>query len=34
VELATGSDRVKPFLNGGEPQRVIYVPDKLINLVP
>ena len=34
VELATGSDRVKPFLNGGKPQRVIYVPDKLINLVP
>ena len=34
VELAMGSDRVKPFLNGGTPKRVIYVPDKLINLVP
>jgi leucyl-tRNA synthetase len=34
VELALGSDRVRPFLNGGEPRRVIYVPDKLINLVP
>jgi leucyl-tRNA synthetase len=34
VELALQSDRVKPFLNGGDPRRVIYVPDKLINLVP
>jgi leucyl-tRNA synthetase len=34
IALAMGSDRVKPFLNGGEPGRVIYVPDKLINLVP
>jgi leucyl-tRNA synthetase len=34
VELAMASDRVKPFLNGGRPRRVIYVPDKLINLVP
>jgi leucyl-tRNA synthetase len=33
VELATGSDRVKPFLTGA-PRRVIHVPDKLINLVP
>ena len=34
VELALGSERVKPFLSGARPSRVIYVPDKLLNLVP
>ena len=34
ISLALQSDRVRPFLNGGDPRRVIYVPDKLINLVP
>ena len=34
VELALGSDRVASFLDGRRPGRVIYVPDRLINLVP
>jgi leucyl-tRNA synthetase len=34
VELALGSERVKPFLPGERPSRVVYVPDKLLNLVP
>jgi leucyl-tRNA synthetase len=34
VALAMGSDRVTPFLAGGRPSRVVYVPDKLLNLVP
>jgi len=35
VELALKSDRVASFLDdGARPRRVIYVPDRLINLVP
>ena len=31
---ALASDRVRAALDGGRPSKVIYVPDKLINLVP
>jgi leucyl-tRNA synthetase len=31
---ALASDRVRAALNGGKPSKVIYVPNKLINLVP
>jgi leucyl-tRNA synthetase len=31
---ALASDRVRTALNGGKPSKVIYVPNKLINLVP
>ncbi|TMD06789.1 MAG: leucine--tRNA ligase [Chloroflexi bacterium] len=35
VRLALASERVRPYLNGGTPRRVIYVPDRLIiNLIP
>jgi leucyl-tRNA synthetase len=34
VELALKSERVASFLDGSRPRRVIYVPDRLINLVP
>jgi len=34
VQLALDSERVKPFLPSGKTSRVIYVPDKLLNLVP
>ncbi len=34
VELALKSERVVSFLDGARPRRVIYVPDRLINLVP
>jgi leucyl-tRNA synthetase len=35
VELALKSDRVASFLDhAARPRRVIYVPDRLINLVP
>jgi leucyl-tRNA synthetase len=34
VELALGSERVRPFLGGGQSTRVVYVPDRLLNLVP
>jgi len=34
IELALKSERVASFLNGSRPRRVIYVPDRLINLVP
>ena len=35
VELALKSERVASFLDhGARPRRVIYVPDRLINLVP
>ena len=34
LELALKSERVASFLDGTRPQRVIYVPDRLINLVP
>jgi leucyl-tRNA synthetase len=32
--LALASERVRPFLGDGPPSRVIYVPDRLLNLVP
>jgi leucyl-tRNA synthetase len=34
LELALKSERVTSFLDGSRPRRVIYVPDRLINLVP
>ena len=33
-KAALASDKVRNALNGGTPSKVIYVPDKLINLVP
>jgi leucyl-tRNA synthetase len=33
IERATSSERVRKFLNGGEPRKVIVVPDKLVNVV-
>jgi leucyl-tRNA synthetase len=33
IALAKGSEKVQAHLNGGEPRRVIVVPDKLVNLV-
>jgi leucyl-tRNA synthetase len=33
VELAKGSERVRAYLDGGEPRKVIVVPDKLVNIV-
>ena len=33
VERAKASERVRAYLNGGEPRKVIVVPDKLVNLV-
>jgi leucyl-tRNA synthetase len=33
VELARGSERVRGYLNGGEPRKTIVVPDKLVNFV-
>jgi leucyl-tRNA synthetase len=34
LEAALRSDKVRAAFNGGAPRRVVYVPDKLINLVP
>jgi leucyl-tRNA synthetase len=34
LESALASERVRAALNGGRPSKVIFVPDKLINLVP
>ena len=34
LEKALGSDRVRAALDGGGPSKVIYVQDRLINLVP
>jgi leucyl-tRNA synthetase len=34
LALALASEKVRAALNGGRPSKVIYVPDKLINLVP
>jgi leucyl-tRNA synthetase len=34
LAAALASDRVRAALNGGRPSKVIYVPNKLINLVP
>jgi leucyl-tRNA synthetase len=34
LEAALASARVRAALNGGQPSKVIYVPDRLINLVP
>src|SRR6266851_4334824 len=34
LALALASERVRAALNGGRPSKVIYVQDKLINLVP
>ena len=33
VAHARASERVRGFLNGGEPRKVIVVPDKLVNFV-
>jgi leucyl-tRNA synthetase len=32
--LALASERVRAALEGGKPSKVVYVPDRLINLVP
>jgi leucyl-tRNA synthetase len=34
LALALASEKVRAALDGGRPSKVIYVPDKLINLVP
>jgi leucyl-tRNA synthetase len=34
LAAALASERVKAALNGGHPSKVVYVPDRLINLVP
>ena len=34
LKAALGSPRVKAALDGGKPSKVIFVPDRLINLVP
>jgi leucyl-tRNA synthetase len=34
LELALGSERVRGALDGHGPSKVVYVPDRLINLVP
>ena len=34
LELALASEKVRAFLDGGRPRKVVYVPDRLINLVP
>jgi leucyl-tRNA synthetase len=34
LAAALASDRVSAALNGGKPSKVVYVPDRLINLVP
>src|ERR1700687_5501812 len=34
LALALASEKVRAALTGGRPSKVIYVPDKLINLVP
>src|SRR5207249_10515058 len=34
VEAALKSEKVQGALNGGKPSTVVYVPDRLINLVP
>jgi leucyl-tRNA synthetase len=34
VKAALASDKVRSALNGREPSKVVYVPDRLINLVP
>jgi leucyl-tRNA synthetase len=33
TQLARASERVRSYLNGGEPRKVIVVPDKLVNFV-
>jgi len=33
VARAKASERVSAYLDGGEPRKVIVVPDKLVNLV-
>jgi leucyl-tRNA synthetase len=34
LATALASERVRAALNADKPSKVIYVPDKLINLVP
>jgi len=34
LALALASEKVRAALNGGRPSKVIYVQDRLINLVP
>jgi leucyl-tRNA synthetase len=34
LDLALASERVLAALDGREPSKVVYVPDRLINLVP
>ena len=33
VALARASERVRDYLNGGEPARTVVVPGKLVNFV-
>jgi leucyl-tRNA synthetase len=33
IERATASERVRSYLDGNEPRKVIVVPDKLVNVV-
>jgi leucyl-tRNA synthetase len=33
LELALASDRIREYLDGNEPAKVIYVPGRLVNLV-
>jgi len=34
LQAALGSTKVRAALDGGKPSKVIYVQDRLINLVP
>jgi leucyl-tRNA synthetase len=34
LKVALSSEKVRAALNGRGPSKVIYVPDRLINLVP
>jgi leucyl-tRNA synthetase len=34
LRAAMGGDKVRAALNGRDPSKVVYVPDRLINLVP
>jgi leucyl-tRNA synthetase len=34
LAAAMASDRVRAALDGSKPSKVVYVPNKLINLVP
>jgi hypothetical protein len=34
VALALTSERVRRHLGGGQPRAAVYVPDRLVNLLP